>query len=175
MPFSSHSGSASWAGCSFSSTGWAAAATARNAKGGPNKVRPRCRVRVRTDSGLRGTRPTSDFPLTSTFDVRPSKLAKHVQQPRHRIVVPADDALFQRNDPVVRDVDVLGADLRAALGDVAVTHPRVLLHVRDAVGRVDRVHLELRRVDEVARSDELVEFGVLAQHVADVLAEEALD
>src|SRR5262249_32495425 len=38
---------------------------------------------------------------------------------RDRIVELVDDALFERNDRVVGDVDVLGADLRAALRDVA--------------------------------------------------------
>ena len=43
------------------------------------------------------------------------------------------------------------------------------------VGGVERMHLERRRVDEEARADELVVLVVIAQHVADVLAEEALD
>ena len=46
---------------------------------------------------------------------------------------------------------------------------------RDAVLGVERVHLERRRVHEEARADELVVLVVVAQHVADVLAEEALD
>ena len=40
---------------------------------------------------------------------------------------------------------------------------------------VERVHLERRRVDEEARPDELLVHVVVAQHVANVLAEEALD
>ena len=76
---------------------------------------------------------------------------------------------------VVGDVDVLRADLRAALGDVAVADVVLLLQIRNTVLDVERVHLERGRVDEEARPDELVVLGVIAQHVADVLAEEALD
>src|SRR5262249_57877956 len=44
-----------------------------------------------------------------------------------------------------------------------------------AVLGVERVHFERRRVDEMARPDESVEQLMLAQDMADVLAEKALD
>ena len=53
--------------------------------------------------------------------------------------------------------------------------PCVVLQVAGAVLGVERVHLERRRVDQMARADELVEHPMVAQHVADVLAQEALD
>src|SRR6185437_14506323 len=77
--------------------------------------------------------------------------------------------------PVVGDVDAFGADLGAALGDVAVADAEVVLEGFEAVAVIERVHLELRHVDEEAGADELVVHVVLAQHVTDVLAEEALD
>ncbi len=40
---------------------------------------------------------------------------------------------------------------------------------------VERVHLQRGHVDEEPRADELVVLVVVAQHVADVLAQEALD
>src|SRR6188474_2743945 len=46
----------------------------------------------------------------SSFGVnegRQCSLAKHVQQARDRVVEPVDDPLFQRNDGVIGDVDVL--------------------------------------------------------------------
>ena len=49
------------------------------------------------------------------------------------------------------------------------------LRSANAVGGVERVHLERGRVDEEARADELLVLAVIAQHVADVLAQEALD
>ena len=51
----------------------------------------------------------------------------------------------------------------------------LVLERAGAGGGVERMHLERRGVDEMARADELVEQPVIAQHVADVLAEEALD
>ena len=47
--------------------------------------------------------------------------------------------------------------------------------VGHAVLGVERVHLEVGRVDEEPRADELLVLVVIAQHVADVLAQEALD
>src|SRR5207248_516771 len=60
------------------------------------------------------TPPSSSFP---TEDL--------AQELRQRVVEVVDDALLQRNDRVVRDVDVLGADLGAALGDVAVAEAQL--------------------------------------------------
>ena len=68
-----------------------------------------------------------------------------------------------------------GTDLGAALGDVAVADAVRVLQVADAILGVERVHLERRGVDQEARADELVVHLVVAQHVADVLAQEALD
>jgi len=53
--------------------------------------------------------------------------------------------------------------------------PVLLLQIVDAILDVERMHLERRRVHEEARADELVVLVVVAQHVADVLAQEALD
>ncbi len=53
--------------------------------------------------------------------------------------------------------------------------PYCVLQLGDAVLGVERVHLERGRVDEEPRADELVVLVVIAQDVADVLAEEALD
>ena len=49
------------------------------------------------------------------------------------------------------------------------------LQIAGAMLGVERMHLERRRVHQMARADELVEHLVIAQHVADVLAQKALD
>src|SRR6476620_9827403 len=110
---------------------------------------------------------------------RPSALAQADlrAEPDERVVVAADDSLLHRDDRVVGDFDVLGADLRTALRDVA--HPDALLvagEVRTVLARVERVHLELGGPDEEARPREgLLVVLVVAHDVARVLAEEALD
>src|SRR5579859_958253 len=53
-------------------------------------------------------------------------------------------ALLERDDGIVGDLDVLGAHLRAALGDVAVTDARLSFEHRAAVQDVLRVHVEAR-------------------------------
>ena len=101
--------------------------------------------------------------------------AEDTEQASQRIVEPIDDALLQGDDRVVGDRDLLRADLRAALGDVAVTDAEGVRQIVGPILGVKRIHLERRGVDEEPRADELMVQPVVAQDVADVLAEEALD
>src|SRR5207237_2865477 len=66
-------------------------------------------------------------------------------------------------------------DPGAALGDVAVPDAMQLLELPGPLFDVERMHLQRRGVGEEARADERRGRLVLADHVADVLAEEALD
>src|SRR5256885_7612529 len=86
-------------------------------------------------------------------------------------------ALLHRDDRVIRDLDVLRTDLGAALGDVAEPEPLVLDRVLLAIGvRVQRMHVQFGGPDEEARPGERrLVLLVVADHVAGVLAEEALD
>src|SRR2546427_12703625 len=93
----------------------------------------------------------------------------------NRVVKVVHHALLQRDDGVVGDVDRLGADLRAALGDVAEPDARLLLQVRTTRFDVERVHLEPRQADEEAGTGEAVLAVMVAQHVAHVLAAGTLD
>src|ERR1700730_16371372 len=68
-------------------------------------------------------------------------------EPAKRIVKFIHHALFQRNDSVVRDLDVLWANLRATFGDVAVTDPLRVSQFLDAIFRVERMHLQRRDVN----------------------------
>src|SRR5262245_5005708 len=101
--------------------------------------------------------------------------SENAEQALHRIVEPIDDALFERDDAIVGDLDLLRANLGAALGDVAVADAVGSAQVGEPVGGVERVHLELRVVDEKARPGELGVLLMVAEHVANVLAQEALD
>src|SRR5678816_2472371 len=96
-------------------------------------------------------------------------------KPGERSVGLVDHPLLQGDDGVVGDGDALRADFRAALRDVAVTDPVRGAQLLGAVFRVERMHLEGGDVHEEARADELVVESVVAQHVTDVLTEEALD
>src|SRR6185312_11275267 len=117
---------------------------------------------------------STGLPLTVTEGAGSRSLlaaaAEDAEQLLQRIVEAVDHALLQRDDAVVGDVNALGADLGAALGDVAVPDAKVFLERLEPVAGVERVHLHLRDVDEEARADELVVHVVLAQHVANVLA-----
>src|ERR1019366_4782149 len=101
-----------------------------------------------------------------------AQLARH---PLHRVPVGVGHPLLERDDRVVGDVDVLGADLGAALGDVAVAQPALVVEQIAAVEDVLWVHLQARHPYEEARPEETRAQIVGAVDVADVLAEEALD
>src|SRR3989304_2532223 len=119
----------------------------------------------------------SPYPLGSPSAApRPSSHSDLAQEPDDGIVVLGDDALLERDDGVVRDVDMLGADLGAALRDVEEPQARLAPGQLLAVVGVQRVHLQLRQPHEEARARErrLVVL-VVADDVADVLAQEALD
>src|SRR4029077_8243638 len=75
--------------------------------------------------------------------LRPLELAA---QPHDRVVALIHLALLQRDDRVVGDVDVLGAHLGAALGDVAVPDA----HRGPFLG-VERVHGQLGQPDHEPR------------------------
>src|SRR3990172_8868191 len=98
------------------------------------------------------------------------------QGPDDGVVVLGHDALLERNDGVVGDVDVLGADLGAAFRDVAEPETRLEPGEVLAVVGVQRVHVQLRQPHEEARAGEgRLVLLVVADDVADVLAQEALD
>src|SRR3989338_5638957 len=65
-------------------------------------------------------------------------------QPQERIVEAIHHPLLERNDSVVGDLDVLGADLGAAARDVAEAGPELLPHGGGGGRRVGRGRLERR-------------------------------
>src|SRR6185369_4459282 len=108
-------------------------------------------------SGQRIPTAAALLPGTGSLSrLRPASTAlEHPQEPGERIVEAIDDPLLERNDRVVRDRDLLGADLGAALRDVAVADAVLLLQVDHAVRGIQRMHLERRGIGEEARADEL--------------------
>src|SRR2546422_308810 len=102
--------------------------------------------------------------------------AELAQQPHDGIEELVGHALLERDDPVVGDVDVLGTDLGAALGDVAEADAGRVLDEGRAVHRVEGMHVEAGQLDEEARAREhALVLLVVTDDVTDVLAEEALD
>src|SRR6266581_4134386 len=96
-------------------------------------------------------------------------------QPNERIEIAVHHPFLERDDAIVGDLDVLRADLGAAARDVAQAGPELVADGRDAILRIERVHLEGCQADHEARPDERVLARLVAQHVADVLAQIALD
>jgi hypothetical protein len=92
-----------------------------------------------------------------------------------RIVELVDDTLLERDDGVVRDVNILGADFGAAFGDIAEADAEIVLEQRRAIEGVERMHFEAGDANEEARTAELFLFVVFAKDMADVLAKKTFD
>lgn len=97
------------------------------------------------------------------------------EEPPHGVEETVGNALFQGNYGVVRDVNLLRADLRAAFGDVAPADPGGVLHKFRAVGAVVGVHLQPGQPDKKAGAGKFGFLFVLPQNVANVLAQKALN
>src|SRR6516162_2469978 len=97
------------------------------------------------------------------------------QEAEHRIVKLVHDALFQRDDRIIGNGDALRADLRTAFRNIAKSDPKGFFEFLQAVGPIERVHLQGGDVDEKSRTDELVVLLVIAQDMAHVLAQETLN
>src|SRR5579875_2988515 len=138
-------------------------------------------------TSARAQNHSSDRKRIPTYERRPRRVpatmtsfaraaADLAAQPRDWVVADVDRPLLQGDDRVVGDVDPLGAHLRAALRDVAQADAEGARDGVSAVQRVERVHLELRQAHEEAGADvALLVLLVVTDHVADVLAQEALD
>src|SRR5207245_941975 len=96
--------------------------------------------------------------------------------PDQRVVVLSDNPLLEGDDRVVGDLDLLRTHLSTALGDVAEAQARSRVDQLEPIVTVEWVHFQRRQAHEEARSGKARLVGlVIADHVADVLAQEALD
>src|SRR6266511_2091934 len=97
-------------------------------------------------------------------------------EPDHGIVGLGHHPLLERDDGIVGDMDVLRADLGAALRDIAKADSGLGPGQLEPVVGVQRVHFELGDPHDEARAGEgRLVLRVVADDVADVLAQEALD
>src|SRR6185437_9713788 len=101
--------------------------------------------------------------------------SEDAEQPLQGIEIAIHDALLEGNDRVLSNRDGLGAYLPATSRDVAVADVVLSSQIADAVFSVQRMHFKRSGIDEQARTNEFVVLVVLAQYVANILAEETLD
>jgi hypothetical protein len=92
-----------------------------------------------------------------------------------RVVEFVDDTFLERDDGVVGDVDLFGADFGAAFGDVAVADAHFVFQQGHAGDAVEGMHFEAGGTDEETRAAEGFVFTVITENVADVLAEKTFD
>src|SRR5258705_1674497 len=97
------------------------------------------------------------------------------QEPANWIVIIVNNALFQRNDRVVCNMNVFGADFRATFCDVTKADSELFLHQLSPIQAVERVHLQAGYANEKAWTTKVLFLVMIPQHMADVLTEEALD
>src|SRR5580658_2046758 len=109
--------------------------------------------------------------LSRRFFTRPQHPGKSFQ----RVVEFVDHSLLERDDSVIGDRDALRADLGAAFGYVAIADALGVLQIAEAILGVERMHLQRGGIHEQPRADELLLQVMIADHMADVLAQEAFD
>jgi len=97
------------------------------------------------------------------------------EQHGQRIVKLVHHALFERDDGIVGDSNLFGADLRATFCDVAKTQAELILEQAGSVAAVEGMHFEAGDSNEETWARELLLFVVFAKYVAHVLAEKAFD
>src|SRR5438034_1324769 len=103
------------------------------------------------------------------------RTADLADQHEERVIEFIHDALFERDNGIVRDANLFRADLGAALCDVAQADAQFLAEQPSARCAVHGVHLQTRDAHKKARPRELFLLVVLAQNVANVLAEKTFD
>ena len=86
-----------------------------------------------------------------------------------------NNALFQRNYCVVRNMNVFWANFRATFCDVTKPDSKLFLQQLSAIQAVERVHLQAGDANKEARTTKLLFLVMIPQDMADVLTEEALD
>src|SRR5438093_772081 len=101
--------------------------------------------------------------------------AEEAQESAERIVKLIHYALLQRNNRVVRNGDILRTNVGAAFRDVAISNPERLLQFRQTIRRIQWMHFKRRNVHQKTWPDELLVQMMLAQDMANILAQIALD
>src|SRR5882672_5607645 len=93
------------------------------------------------------------------------------QQLRYWIEKLIHHALFQRDNGVIGNLNVFRTDMGAAFGDVAVADVESFSQLADPVFGVERMHFKGGDVDEKAWADEFGVLVMIAEDMADILAE----
>ena len=96
-------------------------------------------------------------------------------QPSQRVIKFIHHSFFQRNNPVVRDLNLLRTNLGAAFRDVALPDPVGFAQLRYPIFGIERVHLQGGRVNQETRPDKAIVHLMIAQDVADILTKKTLD
>jgi hypothetical protein len=102
-------------------------------------------------------------------------LLQPAPKPAKRIIKLVHHAFFQRNDSVIGNLNVFRTNFGAAFRDVAVTDPLSVSQVLQPIFGIERMHFQRGHVNQKTRPDEFVVHLMIAQHMANVLAEKTLD
>src|SRR6476659_9043871 len=91
------------------------------------------------------------------------------------IIESVHDSFFKRNNGVVCNGNIFGANLRTAFGDITITNPIHFFQILQTVFHIKRVHFKCSGINEESRTDEFIMKLVFTQHMTHVLAKEAFN
>ena len=100
---------------------------------------------------------------------------KEAEQFPKWIIIPVSYSFLERNDRIVCDSDVFGANSGATLCDIAETDPLMSLEIVYPVFNVQGMHLQRRGVNHMSRTCEFVVKRMFPQYMADILTKKTLD
>src|ERR1700720_3287506 len=112
--------------------------------------------------------------ILSSFPGELSRIPNFSHQTQQWIVELIHYTFLEGDDCVIGDADSFGADLSAALRDIAQTESKFVFEQTGAGEAVEGMHLQACHADEETWASEFFFFLVVAEHMADVLAQETL-
>src|ERR1700686_2922078 len=104
-----------------------------------------------------------------------SNRTEYAKQLREGVEETIHNTFFEGNNRVVCNGDAFRAYLGAAFRDVAQPDALQFLQIAEAILHIEWVHFECGRVHQKSGADELALHVMVAEHMAHVLAEVALD
>src|SRR6185369_16295901 len=85
------------------------------------------------------------------------------------------DAFLKWNDSVIRNCNTFRTNFCTTFRYVAIAYAKEIFQFLGPILGVERMHFERGRVNQKPRSDEFLMLIMITKHVANVLAEVALD
>src|SRR5882762_11075624 len=123
---------------------------------------------------------SGSFKYRYNSEVSPSRLAlpcssNFTHNPEQRVVELVHHPLLQRNDGVIRNMDIFRTNLCATFRYVAQSDAQLILQQLRSGNAVHRMHFQSRHAHKKSWPAKLLVLIVISQHMANILAKKTLN